>query len=117
MRAAITRKIALSRERLRRVRRPDASRILVDKRSRLVLLEGRLRAGTERSLAVRGQRLETVAGRLDALSPLSVLLRGYAIARKDGKVVRDAAQVSVGDALEVRVEKGRIRARVEGTEG
>jgi exodeoxyribonuclease VII large subunit len=117
MRAAMTRKIALSRERLRRVRRPDASRILVDKRSRLVLLEGRLRAGTERSLAVRGQRLESVAGRLDALSPLSVLVRGYAIARKDGKVVREAAQVSVGDALEVRVEKGRIRARVEGTEG
>jgi exodeoxyribonuclease VII large subunit len=62
-------------------------------------------------------RLGLAANSLDALSPLAVLQRGYAIAQdKAGKLVRDARSLSIGDAFDVRLAKGRIAARVEGTE-
>ncbi|MBI3073879.1 MAG: exodeoxyribonuclease VII large subunit [Deltaproteobacteria bacterium] len=57
-----------------------------------------------------------LAGRLDALSPLAVLERGYAIAqRPDGRAVRSTADVSVGDRVGIRLSKGELSCRVEGT--
>jgi exonuclease VII large subunit len=42
-----------------------------------------------------------------------VLSRGYAIAtRSDARAVRDAADVSVGDPIRLRVRSARIDARV-----
>ncbi|MCA9578031.1 MAG: exodeoxyribonuclease VII large subunit [Myxococcales bacterium] len=50
---------------------------------------------------------------LDALSPLRVLSRGYAIAqREDGRALRDADDVSVGDRISVRVARARLEAEV-----
>ncbi|MEP6919534.1 MAG: exodeoxyribonuclease VII large subunit [bacterium] len=54
---------------------------------------------------------------LDALSPLAVLQRGYAIAQhEDGRLVREAQSVKIGESLQVRLAKGRIEARVERAE-
>ena len=53
------------------------------------------------------------------MSPASkVLARGYAIATTDdGRAVRDAGDVKVGDALQLRVARGRIGATVTEVEG
>jgi exodeoxyribonuclease VII large subunit len=60
------------------------------------------------------KRLALAAASLDALSPLSVLQRGYAIAQtKDGSLLRDVKQVSLGDSVKVRLAKGRITANVD----
>jgi len=53
---------------------------------------------------------------LRTLSPAATLERGYAVARtSDGRIVRDAARVSTGDALRVIVARGSLETRVEGT--
>src|SRR5688572_7299794 len=63
------------------------------------------------------ERLALAAASLDALSPLGVLQRGYAIAQDaSGKLVSDAASVNVGDAVSVRLAKGRLNTRVVTTE-
>jgi exodeoxyribonuclease VII large subunit len=63
------------------------------------------------------QRLGLAAAALDALSPLAVLERGYAIAQdQNGHLVRDAATVSIGDPLKVRLAKGRLDCLVQGAE-
>ncbi len=60
------------------------------------------------------ERLGLAAASLDALSPLAVLHRGYAIAQDvNGKLVRDAQAVSVGEQVNVRLAKGKLRTRVE----
>jgi exodeoxyribonuclease VII large subunit len=63
------------------------------------------------------QHFAMAAAALDAMSPLKVLERGYAIAHDaQGHVVREARTFAIGDALRLRVWKGVVDCRVEGTE-
>jgi exodeoxyribonuclease VII large subunit len=60
------------------------------------------------------ERLGLAAASLDALSPLAVLHRGYAIAQDaGGKLLRDAANVTVGDRVDVLLSKGKLKTKVE----
>lgn len=60
------------------------------------------------------EQLALAAASLDALSPLGVLQRGYAIAQDAaGKPLRDAASVNQGDAVSVRLAKGKLETRIE----
>lgn len=62
-------------------------------------------------------RMARMAASLEALSPLKVLARGYAIARdEEGHVVTDAAEVLVGQAIQVRLDKGSLAASVTSIE-
>ncbi|HEY5659099.1 MAG TPA: exodeoxyribonuclease VII large subunit, partial [Myxococcota bacterium] len=72
------------------------------------------RVALARAERARG-RLQQLAGRLDTLSPLAVLGRGYALVRcaPDGRIVRTAADVDVGDRLAIRVSEAEIEAAVE----
>lgn len=59
---------------------------------------------------VRSERLQTV---LQSLSPLAILDRGYALVfDAKGKLLKDPAQVSIGDEISARVAHGTIQASV-----
>jgi exodeoxyribonuclease VII large subunit len=56
---------------------------------------------------------ETLGARhstLVALDPRRVLARGYAVVRSDGQVLRDAASVGAGAALEIELARGTLHA-------
>jgi exodeoxyribonuclease VII large subunit len=60
------------------------------------------------------EKVGVAVASLDALSPLGVLSRGYAIAQdSQGRLVRDAETVKVGDEVSVRLARGRLETRVE----
>jgi exodeoxyribonuclease VII large subunit len=85
-------------------------------RQRLVHVEGRLHGEMSRTLVHSQHRLGTLVGRLDSLSPLAVLGRGYSLTlTATGEVVRDAAHIAAGDAVEVRLGRGSLDCRVERT--
>lgn len=48
-----------------------------------------------------------------ALNPEAVLNRGYSICYKNGTILKDAAAVSAGDHVKVRLAKGEFGAQVE----
>jgi len=78
----------------------------------------RYRTAARRTLLQRiehGQHdLEHLTARLVALSPAATLERGYAVVRTpEGAVIRDAAALSQGDPLHVRVAVGGFTVRVE----
>jgi exodeoxyribonuclease VII large subunit len=64
-------------------------------------------------------RLSVAVASLDALSPLAVLQRGYALARSsssnstEGRLLRDARAVKVGDTVYLRLAAGALVCRVE----
>jgi exodeoxyribonuclease VII large subunit len=70
---------------------------------------------------VRLQRaaMGELVARLNSLSPLRVLERGYAVVINphDGRAVVDSAAVQDGDDLDIRLSRGRLRARIIAREG
>ena len=107
-----------------RLRNDALNASLAPAQLRARLAEARVRfdsAYTNCNIAIEKQleeargRLGIAAASLDALSPLAVLQRGFAIAQsEDGKLLRDAKMVSVGDSIKVRLAKGALGVRVEG---
>lgn len=86
---------------------------LAKARAELGALEARRDAAVRAALERRRAELGRIGAGLAALSPLAVLDRGYAMVRKDGVVVRDAAAVRAGDRLEVRLARGVLGVTVE----
>ncbi len=68
-------------------------------------------------LKQKQQQMASAAEQLNALSPLNVLSRGYALCESDnGKLVRRANDVELGDTITVILEQGRLSASVTGRE-
>ncbi len=80
---------------------------------RLAHLRATLGARASAAVELRRKRFAELVARLDSLSPLKVLERGYAVVvdPRDGRVVADASTVEPGDELDVRLHRGRLRAR------
>ena len=56
--------------------------------------------------------LAIVLSKLEALNPLSVLARGFGVVEKDGRVVRSAKELVVGDSISLRLSDGNALATV-----
>ena len=68
----------------------------------------------ERVLRLKRERWERLSLQLQERSPLKVLERGYAIATDIvGNVLRDAAQVAVGDEVKIQLHRGRLTTEVK----
>jgi exodeoxyribonuclease VII large subunit len=75
----------------------------------------RLAAAGARAQERRAADLSRLSAHLSALSPQLVLERGYAIvAAADGSIVRDAAQLSEGEAVQLTLARGGADAIVTG---
>ena len=74
----------------------------------------RLLAQAETRLEAASRRLALAARGLDAGSPVAVLGRGYSLARVRGEaaLLRDVADVRVGDTLETQLHAGSILSEV-----
>jgi exodeoxyribonuclease VII large subunit len=81
------------------------------------------------SVAGLGRRLIAAAGRLTdrltgdiaakerllaGLDPRRLLARGFAVVRKNGRIVKDAGQVDIGEKLDVQLHRGRLITEVKG---
>jgi exodeoxyribonuclease VII large subunit len=124
-------------ERLRSSARRCAERVVVRARERLEALAarpalrsadywvvsrrealGRLRAvldgAPQRALAARSERAEQLVARLRAVAPQATLERGYAIVIDErGHAVRDAAAMTAGEKVDLRLARGGAGARIE----
>jgi exodeoxyribonuclease VII large subunit len=84
-----------------------AFRLRVEKRS------ADLSVRAEHLLRAKRERLDRLRLQLEERSPLRALERGYAIATDAaGNLLRDAAQVSLGDAVAIQLYRGRLTTEV-----
>jgi exodeoxyribonuclease VII large subunit len=94
-------------------RRPfDAVR---DHQRRLDELNQRAHRAVRTLAELASRRTRAAAAQLESLSPLGVLSRGYSVTRraKDGKLVRDAAKLAIGEQIVTRFERGETVSRVD----
>lgn len=84
-------------------------------RQRLGLMAERLNLAMQADQRRRKASLEAIQRHLEAIGPEQVLKRGYTITtlKKQGTVVRSAAQVRTGDRVVTRFADGEIESRVE----
>jgi exodeoxyribonuclease VII large subunit len=90
---------------------PDADEL----RERLEQTRARLQRAPLLTVERKRARLDAAHGRLRALSPRGTLERGYAIVRRDGRLVREAGAVTRGTRVDVELGKGGFGATVEDT--
>lgn len=64
------------------------------------------------SLSFQKHKLELLHQRVSDASPERLLKRGYSLTLKEGKIITDAAQLSEGDTITVRLSKGEITGTV-----
>lgn len=85
-------------------------------RERLAVLSRRAGTGFRQMVATRRARADAHAKLLASLSYRSILERGFALVRDEaGAMVRRAAAVAPGAALEVQFADGRVPVTAEGT--
>ena len=66
-----------------------------------------------RKLDSAQNNLERTAQSISDINPLAVLSRGYAVAKKYGKAVKSAAELNVGDIIDVKLNSGEVSAEVK----
>lgn len=113
----VTARLKWERNRLQQCRNriPTASVRRVSS-AKLELLTARkdLHRSVEAVLARHRHKLELLKQRLADASPDKLLARGYSITLKDGKAVKDAALLSLGDRLVTRLYRGEVQSVVNG---
>jgi exodeoxyribonuclease VII large subunit len=83
-------------------------------RLRLEKRAAELGVRAERLLQKKRDRVEKLLLQLNERSPLKVLERGYAIATDaNGIVLRDAAQVALGDPVSLQLHRGKLSTEVK----
>jgi exodeoxyribonuclease VII large subunit len=78
-------------------------------------LDQKLRIRTTNLIKEKRGALQVAKARLETLNPLAVLDRGYSITRRlaDFSIIKDVAQIGVGESVAVKVAKGEMVCRVE----
>ena len=99
---------------LRRRIHSAQQQIFEQPRPRLQALNLNLQRGFQTNWQRLEHRRQVLLQGLEARSPLKILQRGYSlITGKDGRPVREATQVQVGDSLRARLAKGELQLAVE----
>ncbi len=85
-------------------------------RDKLFSLTSRLKKGIILQIKTKENNLQFLAGKLNDVSPLTILSRGYSITwlLPHNVLVKDAAQVSIGDRVRVVLAKGELECLVKG---
>ena len=117
LQAALNVALNLRRQRLQRIELRLAAchpRIRLEQmRALCTRLADSSNAALTRQISAAGHRLGLAARTLQSLSPLATLDRGYAIVTgSDGRILRSAADTSVGGQLQVRLHRGSLQAEV-----
>ena len=89
-----------------------AQQCLSNERHRIEMLQSRLPVSVERRMTAQKHLLEQLHLKLQGFDPQILLSRGYSITLKNGRAVRNTADLQPGDEIETRVEHGIIRSTV-----
>lgn len=96
------------------VRHPNT--LLSQQASILSQLEHRLFIQIKQQLNDQKQQFSRTLATLHAVSPLATLDRGYAVATINQHVLMNSQEVKVGDIVDIRLAKGRLKGNIISTD-
>lgn len=90
------------------------ARLVVSREAEVRDLRARLPVLARHAATVAERRLASAARFLQAADPRRPLALGYAIVRREGRLVRSVRGIAAGDALDVEMRDGSIETKVAG---
>ena len=89
---------------------------LRDREAALAMLDGRLKMLMQVAVDGSENSFRMLCTRLESVNPLAVLSHGYSMVEdSDGRIVSSVTDISVGDAIRIKLADGAIDATVNGT--
>lgn len=80
--------------------------------SRLDSVRARFKTQMSQKLDKSEHDLNLKINTINGVNPLAVLSRGYSVATKGGKAIKSSSELSVGDVLDIKLDKGEVSAEV-----
>lgn len=88
--------------------------VYIQENKKLILyLNHQMKQNQQHILESKENNLSRLMQLLDSISPLKVVERGYAIVKKENKIIKDATLIKSGDELNVQVHKGSFEVIVK----
>lgn len=82
-------------------------------KSRIQLVSGVVRQRIQHILTAYGRRLDLAENTVKLADPGKVLARGYSITRLNGKAIKNAVVLKLGDCLETELAEGIVKSEVK----
>ena len=89
-----------------------ASAAIADERRTLEQMKSTMASQAQRAPKAAAKELTNLEGRVRLLDPRAILARGWSIPRHSGKVVRDPANLALGDELVTTLAEGELHSTV-----
>ncbi len=89
-----------------------ASAAIADERRTLEQMKSTMASQAQRAPKAAVKELTNLEGRVRLLDPRAILARGWSITRHSGKVVRDPANLTLGDELVTTLAEGDLHSTV-----
>ncbi len=96
-----------------RLTRVKPDRLLRQEQQKLNWLKQSLIQQMRSRMAQAQQQQKRLQEKAASLDPAAVLQRGYAVLRSEGTIVRDAADLTVGQTVEIQLGHGKVRSVVQ----
>jgi exodeoxyribonuclease VII large subunit len=91
-------------------RLPSPREVILRLGQEVSMLCTQIEAHVVRTHELQRAQMGRLTAMLDSLSPLKVVERGYSITRKEGQLIKSAAQLKKGDTVELQFAKGKAEA-------
>ena len=78
------------------------------------ILSARLKGAYTEKISDEKEKFAELTAKLDTLSPLKILSRGYAVAKKDGEILKSKEQADINDNIEIVFSDGSLECTVTG---
>jgi exodeoxyribonuclease VII large subunit len=92
--------------------KPTRKRFLDKASSRLEEISNSIKPASKKLLSKYSERIINLERSVEHLRPESVLKRGYSITRLEGRIIKDAGELSKGDRVVTVVHKGTFESEV-----
>lgn len=88
-------------------------KVLENSKNRFVFVEKELENAVIYTFHQNEKRYSILINKLETLNPLLTLKRGYAITKKEGKVIDSIEKIKKNDIIQIELKDGEITAKVE----
>jgi len=97
-----------------RLEQTDPAKVLVKRNEQVTQFSERLDRGFTQIYVKNAHQFEIMAGKLELLNPLAIMKKGYAVVKKNQRIIRSVQEVALHDSIDVVLQDGTVEGIITG---